>query len=757
MAFAARASYLFILISLFFAACSSPSSTVVEEVADEIPVDRVTQLEPIDADNAQIRLEGAIDGLRVGSFVELVPRGPWPGAEENRPAQAVLEIVDLVDDHALAIVIGQRERHLRLSRLFGRVSQRPTLPLSKSLTRVLSRNTEEARLAANFPEGVAEGDYFFVLGEPHDDSSRLGSRIAALLQVVEVGPSGSRATIVHETGPFQADDFALFAHHVSPQWERPEALILFTRTAPDVPLNSFQLPSLATAVFDYQAEFQVSNIRVETLDVFIDPGAYNAVELAQDMAPDEGFGVIVFGQEREDHFLYNITTYGATPSLATTVGILPGGLPLATPEGLEELSTQLAPSFLATALAQRGEHAEVIFFLEQCLREGRITGDVAFHAREHLALRYESIGRPREAHQLMSRDILRAGELDNPYAVLNALSIREFLNRQAADYESELADLDSFLDGAEDLLPEESLIAERLERTRVLGRLDRFDEAIEGVEDVIHQARRQESLRWEVSAVLSQANLLYQNGQVEEAVQAVSDGLPNARLVGDAYPRYSHALLAQLFAELDVEDQAMSNLQTALSYASTDGSRYSMASTFELAANLHYNFDRVVEAVTAMRQASQLYGALEQHEDRARALIQTGMLELSAVEATTNPAYLEFAYDHLAQAAEAYLAIGDGLSAAQAYGGLAMINSVLGNSSQALAHFGGSIDLGQAYNDPATVAIAYQRSAEIYANERRIEDAQLAIQAARIWAETFDLVDLTDELAELEQYLQSEI
>ena len=562
---------------------------------------------------------------------------------------------------------------------------------------------------------------------------------------------------MHQTVPFEADDIALFAHHISAGWERPEALILFTRTAPDQALDSFQLPSLATAVFDYQAEFQVSNIRVEVLDTFIDPAAYNATELAQDVAPEDGFGVIVFGHEREDDFLYNITTYGATPSLATTVGILPGGLPLATPHGLEELSPQLAPSFLATALAQRGEHAEVIFFLEQCLREGRITGDVAFHAREHLALRYESIGRPHESFLIMTRDIGRAREIDNPYAELNALSIREFLNRQASNYEAELEDLDAFLDGAEDLLPDGSLIAEQLERTRVLGRLERFEEAMEGVEDVIHQARHQERLRWEVSAVLSHANLLYQNGLVEEAVVTVTDGLPNARLIGDAFPRYSHALLAQFFAELDIENQAMSNLQTALSYASADGSRYSMASTFELAANLHYNFEHVVEAVTAMRQAAQLYGALEQHEDRARALIQTGMLELSAVEATTNPAYLESAYDHLAQAAEAYLAIGDGLSAAQAYGGLAMINSVLGNSSQALAHFGGSIELGQAYNDPATVAIAYQRSAEIYADERRLEEAQLAIQSARLWAETFDLADLLEELAELELYLQSEI
>ena len=744
-------------LSLLLAACPSATTTIVDPDDEAIPVDTTSQFVASYSTQSHLQLTGPTDQLRVGTWVELVPRGPWPGAEASRPPQAVVQITAVSQDGAEGIVVGQRTSILQFDSLFGRVTERPTLPLSKSLTRVLSRADDEVRLAANYPEGVAAGDYFFVLSETPAGQVRLGSRIVALLQVTEVGAAGSVAQVIHQMTPFQAGDLALFAHHAVSDAARPEALILFTRTQPEVALDSFQLPPLANAVFDYQAEFGVSNIRIETLDVFVDPSAYNAADLAQDLAPEDGFGVIVFGHDQGDEFLYNITTYGATPSAATTVGILPGGLPLSTPSGLQGISNQLAPSFLATALTQRGDHAEVIYFLELCLREGRITGDVAFHAREHLALRFESIGRPLEGFYLMTSDIERAQQADNPYAELNALSIREFLDRQQYEFERELSDVEAFLEAADDVLPDESLLGERLERSRILGRLDRFDDAVEAIEDVIHQARRQQDTRWEVAARLSHANLLFQNDQIEEAIEVVNDTLSGARVVGDSYPRYSHALLAQYFAELDVEDQSLSNLATALNYANTDGGAYSQATTYELAANLNFNFDHIVEAVTQMRRAAEIYESLGQFGDLARTQIQTGMLELNAIQATSDPSFLPAAYNHLSQAAETYLALGDGLSAAQAYGGMGMINAALQNQGQALANFGGSIELGVAFNDPETVVIAYQRSAEIYLAEQEFQQAQLAIQAARLWAETFELTSYLGELDELEQYLQSAI
>lgn len=746
------------LVLLLLSSCAA-SSTAVESDSDSspVPVDTDTDFLAVPDRDSHVRLEGPLAQLQPGTLVELVPRGPWPGGESSRPAQALLMVTSVDGDGARAIVLGRRDRWLDLDTVYGRVTTSTQLPLSKSVTRVLSRDERTIRLAANLPDGVSAGDYFFVLGEPRGNPHRLGTRISALVQVTDVMASGSQAVVRHELTPIAAGDLAVFAHHAAPDAERPEALILFTRTRPEEAAGGFHLPPLATAMIEYQTEFQFSNIRVDALDVFIDPSAYDAAEQAQELAPEEGFGVIVFGQDRDDSFLYNITTYGASPSLATTVGILPGGLPLAMPDGLTALSSELAPSFLATAMTQRGDHAEVIYFLERCLQEERITGDVAFHAREHLALRYESIGRPLEALRLMDTDISTAQDAGNPYPELNALSIRQYLNRQQRSYELELDDLDAFLEVAEEVLPDESLLSERLERSRVLARLDRYDEAVDNIDGVIHQARRQDSLRWEVSAVLARANLLFRSGHIDEAISAVNESMSDARVLGDSFPRYSHALLAQYFAEQSNDAEAMTNMQAALAYASSDDSPYTLASTYELAGELHFAFDRVAEAVANMRQAAELYGRVYQFEDRARALYQSGMLELQATVAMADPGYLEPAYDHMAQAAETYMMIGDGRSAAQAYGGMAMVNWLLRNTAQGLANFGRTIDLGLAYNDPGTVAVAYQRTAEIYAAQGDLEHAQLALQTARVWAETFEMTELISDLEAMEQRLRSAI
>ena len=131
----------------------------------------------------------------------------------------------------------------------------------------------------------------------------------------------------------------------------------------------------------------------------------------------------------------------------------------------------------------------------------------------------------------MDNDIEVARDADNPYAELNALSIREYLHRALFRFDEELEDLEAFLDASEDVLPEESLLAERLERARVLGRLQEYDEAFELIDDVIRQAQGQQSLRWEVSASLARASLLFETEGPEAAIQAVNSTLPDARLL----------------------------------------------------------------------------------------------------------------------------------------------------------------------------------------------------------------------------------
>ncbi len=715
---------------------------------------------------SHVVLLGPTELLAVGDRVELLPRGAWP-IEDQRPAQALLQVVAVDGDGADAIILGQRRRELDLDGLYGRRTDRVELPLSKAVTTVASSSGDEVRLTAASRLGTTAGDYYFILGEPGAEPLRLGSRIVALARVLEATPAGARARIVHSMGPIAPGAVAVFAQHADPAQDQSESKILFTRTRPDEPIDEARLPALATAVIDYMAEFRFSNISIGTLDVFVDPAAYDAAEQARDRAPDEGHGVVVFGEEREDEFLYNITTYGSAPGYASTVGILPGGLPLETPQGVEGISAQLAPSFLATALTQRGDHAEAIYFLEYCLRREHIAGDVAYHLREHLALRYETLGMAAESFWLMGHDIAAARDEDNAYAELNALSIRQYLDGSAADTEAELADLEAFLAAADDVLPAESLLSERMQQARVLARLDRFDEALEILDDVLRQAQLQGSLRGEVDATFARATVMFLQERPVEAVALVNEVLSDTRVLRDSYPRAAHMLLAQYYLEMcDAEQplpacergtEARANLEMAIDYARNGDSPYALASTYEQAAHVSYAFEEISEARQRIRQAASLYGDMGQKEDEARALMQAGFFELAALRRDFDPRNLAAAYAFLDASSTAYMAIGDGLDAAQALMGAGMVNFLVGDTSQGMAAFSRAVELGAAWNDPSTVALAYERMAEAAWRDRDVDGAQRYLQLARVWAETFGLTDMVTEINELEQAFGSSI
>ncbi|MBN1945847.1 MAG: tetratricopeptide repeat protein [Bradymonadales bacterium] len=684
--------------------------------------------------------------LSPGDLVELVPAGPWPTGPEDRPGQAILLVTSVAETQAAAIPIGQRIPFPNLDQLVGRLTDRPRLELSKSVTWVTFRQERRVRLAAGTQEGVMPGDLFFVLGEPMLEPDRLGSRIIGLIRVVDSVGLEAHAEVLHEMSPIGAGQIAVFAQHVSPTAKRPEVTILFTRTNQQTPFDRYQLPPLASAVVEYQAEFQFSNIVVESLDRVLDPAALDAVEQAQEIAPDQGSGVIVFGQERDDSFLYNITTYGSSPGLVTSVGILPGGLPLAMPEGIEPLSRQLAPSFLATALTLRGEHAEAVYFLEYCLRHGLVTGEVAFHLREHLALRFETIGRPFEGLWLMTEDIASAHAQGNPFVELNALSIREYLHRSATRYVREFEDIEAFLERAEEVLPEESLLAERLERTRSLARLDRADEALSAIEEVLHQARRQSDLGFEVSSALARASFLVQRGDYPTAIQTVSEVLPDARLLDRSYPRYAHLLLAQYFTDLQRYEEAMLNLEAAIDLALGEDDRFTLANTYELAANIHFAFDRTVDAMAFMRHAVRLYGELDLNEDLARALFQAGMLEMNAAVLTGDERLVTLAYNDLARSSQLFQAIGDGYSASQSFGGLGLASILLEDSRRAIVNLGKCVELARENNDPTMVVAGYRRIAAVYLDLQEIQQARQALETARLWAATFGYEETVEEI-----------
>jgi tetratricopeptide (TPR) repeat protein len=748
-------------VALFLISCTGGGSTSISDDAPPVGVEEIPRDDNIIRAEVtrpgHVVLRGPVSNLEAGMLVELVPDGPWPFDEASRPSQAVLLVTSVDDDVAEVLTLGQRTRALELEGLRMRELSALRLPISKVIGTVTRRTEQTVQLNLGAGDGVMPGDYFFALGEPESESDRVGSRIIALLRVIEPAPGGSEARIVHEMTPVETDSIVIFAHNASPTSEQPEALILFARTQEDVPHDGFALPALANAVVEYQFDFQFSNIRIETLDVYIDPALYDAPEQAQALAPEDGFGVIVFGNEREDDFLYNITTFGSPPSPNTTVAILAGGLPLPTPDGLDALSPQLAPSFLATALTQRGGHAESIYFLEYCLRNRDISEPVAFHLREHLALRYESIGQVDEGMRLMDHDIERARDIDNPYAELNALSIREYLNRTRGDVAAELDDLETFLERADSVLPDEALLGERLEWGRILARLTRYGEAMEVFDDVLAQARLQGSVEWELSANIARASGLFQRGDVNGAIATANDALSTARLVGESYPRHLHSLLAQYYSELSQYTESMANLQAAMLYATEDGSPYWLASTHELAGNLRYVFDDIYPAISDMTHAARMYRELDRQEDLARSLRQVAMLEILAFERARDPLVLNQAHEHFVEAAETYFALGDGLSAAELFGFAGQIGLSLDSPAQALRALDISALLGQAYYDPITVALALERTAEFRYHLGDIGRASESLQLARAWAVAFDLHQVLEVIERLSETIRNEI
>jgi tetratricopeptide (TPR) repeat protein len=246
-------------------------------------------------------------------------------------------------------------------------------------------------------------------------------------------------------------------------------------------------------------------------------------------------------------------------------------------------------------------------------------------------------------------------------------------------------------------------------------------------------------------------------GDVDGAIATVLGTMEQALLVGDSYPRYTQAVLAQFYAELSREEEALDSVHRAMEYAYGEDSPYTQASTHELAANLNFEFGRITEAVGNMRDASDMYGQLEQYLDQGRALSQTGMLEIHAFESTIEPSFLAAAYGHLTQSVETYLLVGDGRNAAQILSGVAMIDGIMGNHTQALTNYGLCAELANAFNDPVTAAFIYQRMAEIYLDEQQISLAQEALRNARLWAEAFEIPRLIIEIDLLEGQLGNSI
>ncbi|MFT6628150.1 MAG: hypothetical protein ACJA1R_001411, partial [Flavobacteriales bacterium] len=490
---------------------SRAATVIVEEPAAEVTAEVLRE------QDGSLRLDGALEGN--GRWGALFPRN-WP--QEMGPAPIVGVAHVAPGENAVVNVIAIRELASIGSLDVARRVEPPVLSKSKQLVLVEDVSGGEIRLAVNGNSGVSRGDlYFIVSRDPGVDDWRLGESIGALARVTEVLEKYAVARLEHVESAPQVGQLAVFAQA---NLDIPSS----TSTIVFAPLETHateaaSLPPLGEALPQYMAAFQLTNIGIESTSDRFDPSIHDAPSIASaGMEDHDGYGVLVFGDYEPGQLILNTAVWGEPPHPGSTVGILPGGLPIPAPDGLTAMSAQLAPSFIATVLAQRGDHALAVYFLEVVLRTQELEPEVRYHLREHLALRYDSLARFNEGLVLMNEDVRNAERDNQLFPLLNALSIRTSLGASNGLVEQEVLDSRRFLEEATGTLPSESLGGERLQHARALNAVGREDEARDMVENVQRDARR-----WADDDLLRSAT-------IELAFQLTGDDPASALLMMDS-------------------------------------------------------------------------------------------------------------------------------------------------------------------------------------------------------------------------------
>lgn len=515
-------------------------------------------------------------------------------------------------------------------------------------------------------DGVTAGDYYFVLTNEAVAEERFGARVRALLSVTETAEKTAVARVVHSREDIAEGAVAVFAQ-ASFELPTRNATVLIAPFERDG-AGTDDFPAIADAMPEYLARFNLTNIGVEAFPTFLDPRPYDAAERASEAAESD-YGALVFGELDRDTLVFNATAFGHPPHPGTTVGILPGGLPLPVGESLAQLSRQLAPSFIATVLALRGDHALAAYFLETVLAEESLEAEVRYHLREHLALRYESLNRTMESMRIMTHDVEAARADDATYSVLNALSIRSHLAAREGLSELFFADSVDFIETAEGVLPAESLGHELLSKARALLYLDRTDEAEEVVREVVDAARAVEDIELELDAL------------IELALAAANTDASSARLVlagagsllegmEDDAGAVVHLLDAEFAVEAEDHQAALIALGRALDGVADSPVGPLRASVYRRAASVFLACERPAEAVVSLQEAAMLYLDSAQLERASAALVDLSFLKLHHSSQLAAGAAMQSvieARQHIVLGAELALRIGFPLDAARSF------------------------------------------------------------------------------------------
>lgn len=553
------------------------------------------------SDDGRLLVNGELPDDAV--YARAVPR-LWPATLGEPPTLAAGELVpsgDALDFVPWAVVssVPVEELELRPER------RAPATLTAKHACQVQERSATEVSIACGHLHGVSEGDLYLVYGgERAEEDSRPGVRTSALLRVLSVDEKESRARIEHARIAPTTGTVAVYAQASFDLPAQPAAILV----APfDDDTETGAFPVIADALPEYLAEFGITNIGVEAFPTFLDPEPHDAAAIASEAAEASGvaYGAIVFGRVTDNVLVFNATAFGSAPHPATTVGILPGGLPLTFDENVGALSRQLAPSFLATVLALRGDHAIAVYLLESILATETLDSAVRYHLREHLALRYSSLGRPIEALRIMAEDIERSERTGDRFARLNALSIRSFLAQEAGLLELWQSDVASFLDAARDVLPERALVRERLDLARASIALDEVADGRALIEAELESARELGDLDAEYAALVEREFAMVDDPVAARlAFTELEPLLPELDSAQRALVNLVSAELAAADGEVQVADAAV---RAALTEVSEEPPGPLRASVYRRAAGVFSSIGRADAAAVALHEAARMF------------------------------------------------------------------------------------------------------------------------------------------------------
>ncbi len=713
-----------------------PESGVVDtavltpgEAVDALPVVALDQFNLMQA-------TGDTEALRGADWFTLHPRG-WPADEGEVPSVGFGRVrqheggVELVE-WALRDPSGLDGLAI------APANERPNLEESKAVAVISAVEGDSIVIDAGQSSGVTSGDMYFVLNRDVErwGEGRMGSHIGALARITDVQESSATARIVHSDTEIRPGDCVWFAQ-LTGDVSVPEVYLVFAPATPGGRAADGALPALATALPEYLAEYELGNIIVETWPEYIDPTDGQDADEQREALGEERFGALVFGHYEDDVLIYNATAFGVGRAPGTTIGVLPGGLPLPAPHGLSALSEQLVPSYVATALAMRGEHALAIYFLETALRSGDFEPGVRYHLREHLAARYESLGRTSEAFRLMNADIEDGRDSRDLHVLLNALSIRTSLDRSAGARAQWLLDAREFIDIAENVLPRDSLTSMRLYVCRALRANEEYDMAQVCAHDVLQQARAAQDRDIEYAALAELAVTSMRRGQPDGALLVLRDITQRTEDLRPEQRVFALLLMAEIRAYNEEDDMATRDMVAAIGLAEELDSPVVVANAYMQAAAVLQQTGRSADAIQLLQAVSQVYLATTQFSDAADALLAAGYLSIRHGAGMAGADGLHYIADgraNLLAGAELLYFLGDTRRVAQSLASAGVLEFQLRRRDSSVALFEEATRLARLSADYRILAEISERRSELALAGGDAADALRFRAEAEKWA-----------------------